>query len=118
MTEKLRRQEQPQPVVSPEVVANRLAELHRLLRGGRLPSVTISVAPELLGEVPSWTQKSYTADVRNRRAVTIEAAYDPADPYRAQLLRARMGDVDWDYYRQPTPPTWANRAFRTLGIGL
>lgn len=118
MAERDVRKEAPKVSVTPRIVADRLAELHGLLQNSQLPSVTISVAEGLLGEVPSWTEKSYTAVVKKGRAVTVDAAYDPADPFRDQHLKARKGDAVWNYLGNEVPPKWVGNALQVIGITL
>ena len=118
MVERSMRKEAPKVSVTPRMVADRLAELHGLLQSSQLPSVTISVAEGLLGEVPSWTEKSYIAVVKKGRQVTVAAAYDPADSLRDQHLKARKGDVVWDYFGNEAPPKWVGNALQVIGFTL
>ncbi len=118
MVERAAKKEGTAPKVTPKLVADRLAELHGLLQSSQLPSVTIEVAEGLLGDVPSWTERAFTAVVKKGRSVTVAAAYDTADPYRDQILKAKKGDVVWDYFGKDAVPKWVGNALQVIGFSI
>lgn len=119
MVERIVRKEPVAKVITPNVVADRL---HALCSGSgdvRGRRITVEIAPGLIRDIPSWTERSYRAVISNgEMATTILAAYEPADSNARQILTGTHGQFDWDYFKQKTPPTWARKALRRLGVEI